>query len=72
MSIFLKVIDFLQKSYFGGFLLLAIGIVFLIITKKNINKKETYPPTKFDGFYIGVCGVILGVIILINKILGNW
>ena len=72
MDTFLILVNYIRTTYLGGFICFLIGIIFTLISLKNFNQDDTSPPTKLNGIFIGVSGIILGIGIIYNKIIGNW
>lgn len=66
-------IDFLISTYIGALLFFSIGIITLIRTIKHKKKDPISPLQPYTSGIVGGIGfIIVGIIILINKILGNW
>ena len=64
--------NFIRTTYLGGIICFVVGIIFIILSIKNFFKDDTFPPTKLNGIFIGIGCIILALITLYNKIIGNW
>lgn len=66
-------IDFFISTYIGAFLQIIIGFVFII---HSLKKGDTAPSSPLQPYASGIIAgagfIVLGIVIIINKLLGNW
>jgi len=66
-------IDFFTSTYIGAFLCILIGALALI---HSIKKGDVAPNSPLQPYISGIVGglifILVGIIVIVNKILGNW
>ena len=66
-------IDFFISTYIGAFLQIVIGLVLFFVT---IKQGDVAPSSPLQPYISGIVGglifILVGIIVIVNKILGNW
>lgn len=67
------IIDFFVGTYLGGFICLFGGVAVLFRTIKYTKKDPASSLQPYtSGIVSGIGLFVIGIIVLINKLLGNW
>jgi len=66
-------IDFFISTFIGAFLCILIGSLLLIHSLKRGNDAPISPlQPYYSGIVAGLGFIIVGIIVIVNKIMGNW